>query len=61
MQGLLTKVNANSFATWPNVPFRTLNGKTPRQAMKTLDGRERVESLIADFELTQEHGCSMAP
>ena len=46
MQGLLTRMNANRFATWPNVPIPTLNGKTPLQAMKTFAGRDRVEALI---------------
>ena len=54
-------MDADRFATWPNVPFPTLNGKTPLQAMKSLYGRERVESLIADFERTQEEGPSLAP
>ena len=54
-------MNADHFATWPNVPITALKGKTPLQAVKTLYGRERVESLIADFERTQEHERGQAP
>ena len=54
-------MTANRFATWPNIPISTLNGKTPLQAMKTFFGRERVEALIAGFERTQEDGHGMAP
>ena len=60
-QSLTTEMNTDRFATWPNVPFPTLNGKTPLQAMKTFFGRERVEALITDFERTQEDGRSTAP
>ena len=61
VQAVLTNMIANRFATWPNVPFPTLNGKTPLQAMKTFAGRDRVEALITDFERTQEDGRSLEP
>ena len=54
-------MTADRFATWPNVPIPTLNGKTPLQAMKTFAGRERVDALITDFERAQEDGSSLSP
>ena len=61
VQAMLAKFNADHYATWPDVPLPALKGKTPRAAMSTADGRERVEALIADFERTQGDGRSMVP
>lgn len=36
---------------WPHKKPPALNGKTPLQAIKTKDGREKVEALLRDFEL----------
>ena len=54
VQAMLAKFNADHYATWPDVPLPALKGKTPRAAMRTADGRERVEALIADFERSQD-------
>jgi hypothetical protein len=38
------------YRAWPDMELPALNGKTPRQAVKTGDGRELVEALLLDFE-----------
>jgi hypothetical protein len=39
------------YSQWPHEKIPALNGKTPLQAIKTEDGREKVEALLRDFEL----------
>ncbi len=38
------------YRAWPDMRLPALNGKTPRQAMRTRDGREMVEALLQDLE-----------
>ena len=40
------------YSQWPHEKLPALDGKTPLQAIKTKDGRERVEALLRDFELS---------
>ncbi|MGZ0020319.1 MbcA/ParS/Xre antitoxin family protein [Nitrosomonas sp. wSCUT-2] len=40
------------YRQWPHEKLPALNGKTPLQAIKTEDGREMVEALLRDFELS---------
>jgi hypothetical protein len=61
IQAMIAKMNADHYATWPDVPLPALKGKTPRAAVRTKDGRERVEALLADFERMQESGRSKMP
>lgn len=42
---------ANHWKGWINERIPALGGKTPRQAVKTPDGRESVEALLKDAEL----------
>lgn len=46
VQALIAKMNADQYATWPDVPLAALKGKTP---------------LAADFERTQNNGRSTMP
>jgi hypothetical protein len=41
---------------WADEPIPALNGQTPRQAVTTADGREKVEALLRDAELSQKRG-----
>lgn len=43
------------YSTWPDYPLPALSGKSPRDAMKTAEGRASVEALIRDME-HQSHG-----
>jgi hypothetical protein len=42
------------YATWPDERLATLDGKTPREAMRSKAGREAVERLLRDFENAEE-------
>ncbi|MCP5505395.1 MAG: SEC-C domain-containing protein [Chlamydiales bacterium] len=47
----------NYYRDWLDTSLPALHGKTPREAAKTADGRERLELLLCDFELNnQEKG-----
>ncbi len=61
VQALIAKMNADHYVTWPDVPLPALKGKTPRVAMRTADGRQRIEALITDFERTQDNGRLATP
>lgn len=39
------------YRQWLHEKLPALNGKTPLQAVKTKNGREKVEALLRDFEL----------
>jgi hypothetical protein len=56
IQAMIGKMTADHYSTWPDVPLPALKGKTPRVAMKTREGRERVEALVVDFERQQSAG-----
>ncbi len=38
------------YAGWPDTPLPALGGRTPRDAVRTPDGREQVIALLKDFE-----------
>jgi hypothetical protein len=46
----LAKVMTTHWEDWVDEGIPALGGKTPRQAVKTLDGRESVEALLLDAE-----------
>lgn len=39
------------YATWPDEPVPALQGRTPREAVQTREGRRRVDALLRDLEL----------
>ena len=39
-----------SYANWCDEPIPALGGKTPRQALATATGRERVRGLLRSYE-----------
>ena len=39
-----------SYAHWADEPIPALNGQTPRQAMQTPAGLERVKGLLRSYE-----------
>ena len=41
------------YADWADEPLPALNGKTPKQAMKTCAGSERVKGLIRSYEASE--------
>jgi hypothetical protein len=60
-QAAIEKMLTEHYATWPDTPLPALNGKTPRAAMRTREGRERVEALLAEFERVQDRGTLKMP
>ncbi len=61
VQAMIAKMNADHYATWPDIPLPALKGKTPRDAMRTADGRERVEALIANAERVEDNARNTMP
>lgn len=54
VQALIKEQLRAHYRAWPDMELPALNGKTPRQAVKTKDGREMVEALLLDFEQRSE-------
>ncbi len=48
------------YRQWPHEKLPILNDQTPLQAIKTKDGREKVEALLRDFELRNSHDNLLA-
>ncbi len=46
-----------NWESWVDEKLPALNGKTPRQAVKTVDGREAVAALLTDFERRARDGA----
>ncbi len=52
---LVTEVMEQRAAKWPDMELPALDGKTPRQAVKTAGGRLKVAALLRDFENLEAH------
>ncbi len=50
VQALLKDMAKRRWEEWLDEPIPLLMGKTPKQAAKTVAGRERLEALLIDFE-----------
>jgi len=55
-QEMISRYQDEHYAKWPDTRLPALDGKTPRQAMKTAAGRRQVEELIRDFENGEARG-----
>ena len=55
VQAAMKKAMDEHWRRWPDEKLPALDGKTPRQAVRNVDGREMVEALLADFERRNEH------
>jgi hypothetical protein len=51
---LLTQLMEKHFAEWPDTALPALDGETPRDAVKTAEGRRRVSLILRDFENDEE-------
>jgi hypothetical protein len=49
----ITKALHRAYANWADEPIPALNGKSPKQAMKTPAGSERVKGLIRSYEANE--------
>lgn len=54
IQEQLTLMAKQHWDAWFDNPIPALNNKTPRQAAKTEDGRERLEALLLHYERNDE-------
>jgi hypothetical protein len=52
---LIEQMLDRHYSTWPDTPLPALGGKTPREAVRTAEGRRQVENLLLDFENQSEH------
>ena len=50
MADAIEQVLLRSYARWPDEAIPVLDGKTPRQAMLTPTGLERVKGLLRSYE-----------
>jgi Protein of unknown function (DUF2384) len=50
VQAQLRGMMARHYDTWVDEKLPALQGKTPREAVRTAAGREKVEALIRDIE-----------
>lgn len=50
VQALLRETLLKHYRSWLDLKIPSLNGKTPREAVKTADGREMVEALVLELE-----------
>jgi len=50
---LVRAEKARHYATWPDTPLPALGGKTPREALRSGSGRERIEVLLRELRLLE--------
>lgn len=50
----IAKALHRAYANWADEPIPALSGKTPRQAMKTPAGSERVKGLVRSYEAAEK-------
>jgi uncharacterized protein (DUF2384 family) len=53
MAQLMSKVIHDTYAHWADEPIPALDHKTPRQAIKTSAGLERVKGLLRSYEASE--------
>jgi hypothetical protein len=53
MAEIIEKAIHQSYANWPDEPIPALGGKTPRQAIRTPAGMERVKGLLRGYEASE--------
>jgi hypothetical protein len=52
---LVTEYMERHVSKWPDTALPALDGRTPREAVKTAAGRLKVSALLRDFENLEEH------
>jgi hypothetical protein len=50
IQEHLQKMATQHWQAWLDTPLPVLNNKTPREAAKSISGKERLEALLWQFE-----------
>ena len=54
VQAQLRAMMNQHYAAWVDDKLPALQGKTPREAVRTKAGKEKVEALIQDIERTEQ-------
>jgi len=50
MQQVVREMKERHYADWADQPVPALDGRTPREAMRTRSGREQVDALLKHVE-----------
>ena len=61
LQGMLKELSHQHWVSWLDSNIPALNHVTPREAAKTVLGRERLEALFVDFHQKNQSGFSQCP
>ncbi len=61
MQEMLKEMGKKHWRAWLDMSIPALNDQTPREAVKTATGRERLEALLWEFEGKNDAQKSFAP
>jgi hypothetical protein len=51
---IILKYKAKHYETWPDEALPALGGRTPREAVRSREGKAAVEALLRDFENTED-------
>jgi hypothetical protein len=51
---VIAEFKARHYETWPDVPLPALGGDTPRDHVRTAEGRRAVEVLLKDMEFMEQ-------
>ena len=51
LRALMTSIAKQHWDTWYDIPIPGLNNKTPREATRTKEGRDLLESLLHEYEI----------
>jgi hypothetical protein len=54
VQRVLREFKERHYADWPDLPLPALDGKTPRDAVRTRHGRTQVDLLVRQMENSEE-------
>jgi hypothetical protein len=54
-QAIVLEYKERHYAQWLHDSIPALGGKTPRAAARTKNGREKLENILKEIELTESH------
>jgi hypothetical protein len=54
-QAIVLEYKERHYAQWLHDSIPALGGKTPREAARTKNGREKLETILKEIELTESH------
>ena len=57
---IVHELKRRHYADWPEHPLPALDGMTPRQAVRTADGRAAVDNLLKEMENQEQRAPGAA-